>query len=127
MTILPASTPAELVDRAVQRLLDGEPSGMTAVDPAIRPALAAAVRIHAALAPIPISRRFETRLGARLAERGLIARGVRAVGDLTRRELAGRGRLLAGAAVSSAAVGVSITALAIWRTRGRAGNRLLHR
>lgn len=120
-------SPAERLDEAIDRLLAGQ---RPAVEDELRPLLAAARLIAAALRPVPASRRFEARLGTRLAEAGSRRRAIDALGGLGRLELPGPGWLLAAGAVSSAAVGVGVTAYAVWRTSRRHPapvHRLLHR
>ena len=68
------------------------------------------------LPPIPSGQKFEERLGARLAHAG-VAGAVDAIEAFARRELRSPGRILAAGAVSSAAVGVTVTAVAVWRSR----------
>lgn len=120
------STPAERLDRAVSAVIDGEtPAAASAAvhDAGLRPLLEAAHLVRTALTPPPLSLRFEARLGARLAESGILERGLlrgaRVIGHPN--------RLLVGAAVgSAAAVGVGVTALAVWRSnrRGHLASRL---
>jgi len=110
----PDSTPAERLDRAVSAVLAGETPAAAAAavhDPTLRPLVEAAQLLRTALVSPPVSLRFEARLGARLAESSLIERGARAIGH--------PGRLLMGAAVGSAAVGVGVTAYAVWRSSRR--------
>ncbi|MGH2357763.1 MAG: hypothetical protein ACRDGJ_07080 [Candidatus Limnocylindria bacterium] len=100
-------------------LLAGEtPAVATAAarDPGLRPLVETARLLRTALATPPLSVRFEARLGARLAESGLLERGLERA-----RALGHPNRLLVGAAVGSAAVGVGVTALAVWRSSRRAG------
>jgi len=95
-------TPAERLDRALDSLLTG---GLATRERELRPLLDTADQLRLALAPVPVSARFEA--------------------DLARRVAAGRraGRfdlhvptwLLLTGAVSSAAVGVGVTAYAVWR------------
>ena len=102
-------TPADRLDEALDALLAGE-------DPRrereLGPALAAAERLRATLAPVPAGLRFQVALADRLTDPGLGARTLRAFSH------AGRGRLIAAGAVSSA-VGVGVTAYAVWRTSRR--------
>ncbi len=109
-------TAADRLDEAVDRALAGEapPPGAE-----LQPLVDLASRLSAALPPIPAGDRFRERLGARLRARGGLERGLQAVGELTRRGLSDRGRLLTAGAVSSAAVGVTVTAVAVWRTSRR--------
>jgi hypothetical protein len=120
------TTPAERVDRAIDALLAGEHSRVAAAvagDPRLGQLLDVAESLRDALVPPPVAARFEARLGARLAEAAADRGGpwgVRHPGRL----------LVAGAAVSSAAVGVGVTAYAVWRSTRRqssVGHRLLHR
>lgn len=95
-------TPAERLDRALDTLLaDGPPSG----DPELRPLLDTAGRLRMALGPVPFSPRFEANLAGRVA-------GQRRP---SRFELHVPPWLLLTGAVSSAAVGVGVTAYAVWR------------
>jgi hypothetical protein len=66
-----------------------------------------------ALAPVPAGLHFEAALAERLIDRGSGGRALRAV------SMAARHRLVAAGAVSSAAVGVGVTAYAVWRTSRR--------
>jgi hypothetical protein len=112
-------TPADRLDEALDALLAGE---LPCPDPALAPALAAAERLRATLAPVPAGLRFQVALADRLSDPGIGARTVRAFSH------AARGRLLAAGAVSSAAVGVGVTAYAVWRTsRRHAAHRPLGR
>ncbi len=110
-------TRAERLDRAVDGLLAGRPA-QSRVDPDLRPLLDLAATLRTALLPIPAGSRFEARLAARLATRPPLADGARALGERARRELRNRGRLLLAGAVSSAAVGVGVTAYAVWHRSG---------
>ncbi|MGH2445834.1 MAG: hypothetical protein ACRDGD_07325 [Candidatus Limnocylindria bacterium] len=116
-------SPAERLDRAIGGILDGEPSSVAAagVDQPMRPLVDLASALRAALAPPPVGSRFEARLQSRLAAgsewRDPVAWAMRHPG-----------RLLVTGAVGSAAVGVTVTALAVWRSSRRgASHRLLHR
>lgn len=116
---------AERVDRAVGHLLDGATSGAAAatagLPPGQRGVLDVAAALRAALALPPVAPRFEARLGARLA--AAVAR------DPLGWALRHPGRLIVTGAVGSA-VGVGVTAYAVWRSgRRTAGpaHRLLHR
>ncbi|MCV0404311.1 MAG: hypothetical protein K5924_11515 [Chloroflexi bacterium] len=117
-------SPAERLDRAVDGLLDGlSPSVASAaagLDAAMRPLVAVAAGLRSSLVVPPASSRFEARLGTRLAspaERDPIGWALRHPG-----------RLIVTGAVGSA-VGVGVTAYAVWRSSRRAGaaHRLLHR
>lgn len=99
-------TPAERLDRALDTLLaDGHAQPPAAVDHELRPLIATADRLRFALAPVPVSPRFE----ARLAHRVTSARR-RPIPDLHVPTWV----LITGAA-SSAALGVGVTAYAVWR------------
>ncbi|MGZ6255649.1 MAG: hypothetical protein ACXWMB_01360 [Candidatus Limnocylindria bacterium] len=90
----------------------------------------AASVVRSALGPLPAGSRFEARLAARLTGRGPVGQLVAAIGDATRRELRHPGRILITGAVSSAAVGVGVTLLAIRRVGRRhaaAGHQPAHR
>lgn len=113
---------AERVDRAVQALLDGASAGQAAAMAGLgddaRPVVGAAHVAGAALAAPLVSPRFEARLGARLA-------GVGHAPWILRHH----GRLLVTGAVGSA-VGVGVTAYAVWRSSRRPApmaHRLLQR
>ncbi len=115
MTLRP--TPAERLDRAVDAVLAGSPATVAAavagVGRADRPLVDAAATMRATLAPSLVAPRFEARLGARLA-------GVSGTPWILRHP----GRLIVTGAVGSA-VGVGVTAYAVWRSR--TAHRLLHR
>ena len=74
--------------------------------------------LHETLLPVPAGSRLEARLAARLAGRPALGEGLRALGERARRELLSRERLLVAGAVSSAAVGVGVTAYAVWHRSG---------
>jgi hypothetical protein len=104
------ATPAERVDRLVDAIL--APAGRHGAIPESSPLTELIGSVADALPPIPPGVGFESRLGARLAE---AAAGRRAFGLLRQ-----RGRMIVtGAAVSSAAVGVGVTAFAVWRSSRR--------
>ena len=111
----PSST-AERLDRAIDGLLDGlSPTRAAAaaeVDPASRDLVSLADGLRASLAVPTIAPRFEARLGARLAS------GIPAHDPIAwaRRH---QGRLIVTGAVGSAAVGVGVTAYAVWRSTRR--------
>ena len=114
-------TPAERLDEAVERLLSDE---RLSVDTELLPLVDTASRVRQALRLLPTGHRFEAKLAARLAHPNPIASAVATIGDVTRRELRHPSRLLVTSAVSSAAVGVGITALVMWRgTRRHVANR----
>ena len=110
-------TTAERLDRAVDAVLAGAPAQVAAasagVNPADRSLVEAAARLRATLATSLAAPRFEARLGARLA-------GVGGTPWILRHP----GRLIVTGAVGSA-VGVGVTAFAVWRNRST--HRLLHR
>lgn len=119
MTLRPST--AERLDRAIDQLLIGAPPAIAAASaglPAPQRALVdAAASLRTALATSVVAPRFEARLGARLSG------AVNAPWILRH-----PGRLIVGGAVGSA-VGVGVTAYAVWRTTRRSGaaHRLLHR
>jgi hypothetical protein len=106
-------TPAGRVDVAVESLLAGR---RPIVEDELRPLLRVAELTSAALRPIPPGAAFERRLAERLVRASVVRRAAGAVSSFTRRELSQPGRLLAAGAVSSAAVGVTVTAFAVWRS-----------
>jgi hypothetical protein len=108
-------TRAQRLDRAVDGLLAGRPA-RSPIDPDLRPLIDLAGTLRTTLLPVPAGSRFEARLAARLATRPPLAGGARGLGERARRELRNRGRLLVAGAVSSAAVGVGVTAYAVWRS-----------
>lgn len=75
--------------------------------------------LRSALAPLPAGTRFEARLASRLAGPSGVAQIVSAVGEATRRELRHPARLLITGALSSAAVGLGFTVIAIRRLSRR--------
>lgn len=118
---------AERLDHA----LDGVVSGMApavaaaagAFDPTLRQLVTLGGEVRDAM-PVPVvAPRFEARLGAKLAH---ATQPLDPVGWALRHP----GRLIVTGAVGSAAVGVGITAFAVWRSARRApppAHRLLHR
>lgn len=115
------STP-ERLDEAVESLLAGV---RPTVDAELRPLLGVAARLSDTLRPVPPGRGFETQLARRLSGDGGPLRAARELG------LPGRPRrLLAAGALSSAALGVTVTAIAMWRSTRRhhsLSQRLLQR
>jgi hypothetical protein len=103
------STPDRL-DAAVDSLLAGD---RPMLDAELRPLVDVASRLAGALRPVPAGRAFELGLARRLAGEG------DGVLRRTARELGRPGRLLAAAGLSSAAVGVTVTAYAVWRSSRR--------
>lgn len=90
--------------------------------PELAPLVDAASAVRSALGPLPAGSRFEARLASRLAAHGSLESLVAAIGDATRRELRHPGRILITGAVSSAAVGVGVTVLALRRGARRHGS-----
>jgi hypothetical protein len=119
MTLRPST--AERLDRAIDQLLVGTSPAVAAASAGLpapqRGLVEAAASLRTALAPSLVAPRFEARLGARLS-------GAAGSPWILRHP----GRLIVGGAVGSA-VGVGVTAYAVWRTTRRAGaaHRLLHR
>ena len=109
---MPTRSPAERLDEAVDRLLSDQHPG---VDAELIPLVDTASRLRDALPLVPTGHAFESRLAARLTHPSRITSAVAAIGEATRRELRHPSRLLVTGAVSSAAVGVSITAVVVWR------------
>ena len=121
----PHPSAAERLDRAVDGVLDGlSPSSAAAaagIEPTARPLVALAAELTATLVAPPTAPRFEARLGTRLASLGPPR-------DPVAWALRHPGRLIVTGAVGSA-VGVGVTAYAVWRSSRRASgaHRLLHR
>jgi hypothetical protein len=116
-------TVPERLDRALEQILAGlSPSAAAATagfDAPGRTLLETADRVRAGLPLPPVAPRFEARLGARLA--------AAASGDPVAWALRHPGRLIVTGAVGSA-VGVGVTAYAVWRsTRRSSTGRFLHR
>ena len=107
-------TPAERLDSALDALLaEGAPAPG---DPALGPLLLTAERVRWAVAPVPAGARFQERLGVRISR-------------AQHRPRPGRWThppawLLLSGAISSAVVGVGMTAYAVWRGNRRSA---LHR
>jgi hypothetical protein len=114
-------TPAERLDHALAGLADGD---LLSGDPELRSLLETATLLERSLAPVPAGDRFEEALAARLAERRLLARNLRALGAVTSRELRHPSRLVLTGAVSSAAVGC-LAAFMLWRGTRRSGGHWL--
>jgi hypothetical protein len=107
---------AERLDHALDELLAGSrPHG----DRSLAPLLDAAALVREAMPPIPAGSRFESRVLGRLDDGG-VASAVGTIERLARRELRNPVRILAAGAVSSAALGVTVTAFAVWRSRRHA-------
>ena len=113
-----APTPAEQLDDSVEQLLTGR---MPQAPSGLRPLVDTASLLTRALAVVPAGQRFDERLRARLAFTNPLLRAADAVGDFTMRELRQPRHLLAAGAVSSAAVGVGVTAFVVWRGSRRGG------
>jgi hypothetical protein len=111
---------ADRLDEAVDQVL----AGITpTIEPDLRALVKAATTVQAALPPMPAGARFEARLRSRLIADTRLARATDAVGAFTRRELRQPRHLIAAGAVSSAAVGVGLTALVVWRGTRRQAAR----
>lgn len=105
---------AERLDHALDELLAGSrPLG----DRNLAPLLDAAALVREAMPPIPAGSRFESRVLGRLEEGRGVTSAVGALERLARRELRHPSRILAAGAVSTAAVGATVTALVVWRAR----------
>lgn len=103
---MPDRTPADRLDRALDALLaSGAGRGVTVAEQELRPLLDAADRLRLALGPVPVSPRFEARLASRVAGRR------RSLGPPVHVPT----WLLVTGAASSVAVGVGVTAFAVWR------------
>jgi hypothetical protein len=120
-----SSTPtvAERLDRAVDLLLGGSPPAAAAltagIDPHRRFRVDGADLLRRSLPLSPVAPRFEARLGARLA---MPAASLDPMGWARRHP----GTLIVTGAVGSA-VGVGVTAFAVWRsTRRMSASRILH-
>ncbi|MDQ4035527.1 MAG: hypothetical protein M3153_06315 [Chloroflexota bacterium] len=119
---------AERLDHALDGLLDGAPPRVAAATAGLatdgHPLVTLAEHLRAALVTPPVAPRFEARLGTRLATAGPTSSSRDAVGWALRHP----GRLIVTGAVGSA-VGVGVTAYAVWRSsrRATATHRLLHR
>lgn len=116
---MPTRTRAERLDSALDDLLAGSRSR---VEADLRPLVELASLVRAALPPLPAASRFEERLAARLVEPPRLAQAIATIGSRTRQELRHPWRLLLTGAVSSAAVGVGVTALMLWRGSRRAAS-----
>jgi hypothetical protein len=99
-------TSAERLDRALDHLLTG---GLAVRERELRPLLDTAEQLRLALAPVPISTRFQADLARRVA-----AGGRTGPFDLHLPTW-----LILTGALSSAAVGVGVTAYAVWRSSHR--------
>ena len=115
---------AERLDRAVDQLVAGARPGTAAatagLDATGRLLVETADRFRLSLVPVPVAPRFEARLGARLS-------GVTPSRDAVGWALRHPGRLIVTGAFGSA-VGVGVTAYAVWRSSRRASaHRIRHR
>lgn len=114
MTRNPSS--AERLDRALDGILAGTPASVVAAtvqpDAGLRPLVDLAAQLRDAMVAPPVAPRFEARLGARLA--GAVPGMPVAAGAFG---WALRHPGLVTGAVGSAAVGVGVTAYAVWRSR----------
>lgn len=114
---------AERLDRALDAIVGARPpeSGLAGVSvgPPMAPLVALAAEVRAALPRPPVAPRFEARLGARLA-------AAAAPKPPLAWALGSPGRRIVTGAVGSAAVGVGITAFAVWR-HGRRMSSPAHR
>ena len=116
---------AERLDRAIDGLLDGLSPVAAAAAAGTEPGSGTLVRLanelRDVLAAPPVAPRFEARLGSRLASAG-------ATRDPVAWALRHPEMLIVTGAVGSA-VGVGVTAYAVWRStrRSSAPSRLLHR
>jgi hypothetical protein len=108
---------AERLDQALDQLLAGS---RPRADRTLAPLLDVAALVRDAMPPIPAGPRFETRLLGRLEDERGVAGAVGALERVARRELRSPARILAAGAVSTAAVGATVTALAVWRSRRQA-------
>ncbi|MCC6617742.1 MAG: hypothetical protein IT341_01740 [Chloroflexi bacterium] len=114
-------TTAERLDLAIDEVLLGSSPGLAAAGAGLpaadRPMVAVARMLHEALRGALVSPRFEARLGTRLAVGAASGPWV----------LRHPGRLIVTGAVGSA-VGVGVTAFAVWRNTRRTGaHRLVGR
>ena len=107
---------ADRLDQAVDQLLAGT---RPATDAELGPLMATASRVQAALGPPSLGAAFEARLRTRLAEGAASAGGTAWLRGVARRQLQHPRRLIAAGAVSSAALGMTVTLLAVWRTSRR--------
>lgn len=115
---------AERLDRALEQLGAGARPAVAAATVGLdgdgRSLLELADRVHTALPAPPVAARFEARLGARLS-------GAVMPRDAVAWALRHPGRLFVTGAVGSA-VGVGVTAYAVWRSSRRTQpGRFLHR
>ncbi|MGI8999641.1 MAG: hypothetical protein ACR2GO_08035 [Candidatus Limnocylindria bacterium] len=119
-----APSAAERLDHAIDGILDGLSPRIAAAaagaGAAKRPLIELAGTMRATLVPPPVGIYYEARVAARLA--------TQQVRDPLAWVLRHPGRLIVTGAVGSA-VGVGVTAYAVWRTSRRASgvHRLLHR
>jgi hypothetical protein len=114
----PSST-AERLDRAVDHLLNGS---SPVADRELEPLLRAGTALAAALRPLPAGERYAAHVWDRLARPTPAHRLSAAVAELASRHRPPSWLLVTGA-VSSAAVGVGVTAFALWRGSRRPAAR----
>jgi hypothetical protein len=115
---------AERLDRALEQLAGSARPAVAAATAGLdgdgRSLVELAERVRTALPTPPVAPRFEARLGARLS-------GAAAPRDAVAWALRHPGRLIVTGAVGSA-VGVGVTAYAVWRSSRRSpSGRFLHR
>lgn len=115
---MPTGTRADRLDEAIAGLLAG---GHPNVDAELAPLVDAAALVRAAMPPLPVGTRFRSRLETRLVHRRRLARAAAAIARLTQRELRHPARVIVAGAISSAAIGVGVTAFAVWRVSHRHG------
>jgi hypothetical protein len=108
---------AERLEHAVEQLMAGD---RPVADGAMAPLLETAALVRAALPPVPSGEALDARLLAQITQRRRVNVAVDALEAFARRELRHPGRLIAAGAVSSAAVGMTVTAVAVWRSRRHA-------
>lgn len=117
-TFVTSRSQAERLELAVDQLMAGD---HPVTDRAMAPLLHAAELVRAAMPPIPGGDALDGRLLAHVSQRRRVNVAVDALEAFARRELRHPGRLIAAGAVSSAAVGVTVTAVAVWRSRRHGG------
>ena len=115
---------ADRLDRALEQLAGGARPAVVAATVGLagdgRSLVELAERVRSSLPTPPVAPRFEARLGARLS-------GAAAPRDAMAWALRHPGRLIVTGAVGSA-VGVGVTAYAVWRSSRRSpSGRFLHR
>ena len=116
-----STSTAERLDRAVDRLLSG---ASPSLDGEFRPLMRTGSALAAALRPLPAGERYAAELWTRLARPAPGGRITAALAGIVSRRPPSW--LLVTGAVSSAAVGVGVTAFALWRGSRRPAVRGLH-